>query len=61
MSAALDCEPDVVECRRHIERALGGLSTLHVGPLDYNVAQTIDDLLVAVRLLECFGKEHRSE
>lgn len=61
MSAALDCEPDVVECRRHIDRALGGLSTLHLGPLDYNVTQTIDDLLAAIRLLERFGKEHRKD
>lgn len=63
MSAATSFghEPDIVECRRYIDRALASLGTLHLGPLDYNVTQTIDDLLVAVRLLERFGTEHRGE
>lgn len=62
MSAApFDNEPDVIECRRHVDRALGGISTLHLGPLDYNVASTIDDLLAAIRLLERFKKDHYSE
>jgi hypothetical protein len=62
MSAAIDLnnEPDVVECRRRIDRALGGLNTLHVGPLDDNIATTIDDLLAAIDLLERLEKEHRS-
>jgi hypothetical protein len=60
-AAPFDREPDIVECRSRIERALGGLATLHLGPLDYNVAQTVDDLLVAIRLLERFGTEHRGE
>lgn len=60
-ATSFDNEPDMVECRRHIDRALGGLSMLHLGPLDYNVATTVDDLLAAIRLLERFEKEHRSE
>lgn len=53
-------EPDIVEARAHIDRALGGISTLHLGPLDWNVSSTIDDLLVAIRLIERFGKDRRS-
>jgi hypothetical protein len=57
-AASFDNEPDAVECRRHIDRALGGLSTLHLGPMDYNVSSTIDDLLSAIRLLEKIKNEH---
>lgn len=40
------------EARRYIERALAGIATLDLGPLDYNVSTTIDDLLAAQRVLE---------
>lgn len=56
-SPSFDEEPDIVECRRYIDRALAGLHTLHLGPLDYNVATTVDDLLAAARMLEQFGKD----
>jgi hypothetical protein len=45
------------EARRYIERALGGIATLEIGPLDYNVATTIDDLLAAQRVLEQLRSE----
>ena len=42
----------LAEARLNIERALGSLDTLYLGPLDYNVATTIDYLRVAERLIE---------
>lgn len=48
-------EPDVIEAARYIDRARAGLSVLHIGPLAYNVRTTVDDLLVAIRLLERFS------
>jgi hypothetical protein len=48
-------DPALIECRAQIDRALGGLNTLHLGPLDYNVATTVDNLLAAVHLLEEFS------
>ena len=50
MSAAL-----LDEARQYIDRALGGINTLHIGPLDYNVLTTVDDLKVAARLIEEYG------
>ena len=51
-------DPALIECRDQIDRALGGLNTLHLGPLDYNVATTVDNLLAAVRLLEEFSRRN---
>lgn len=56
-SRSFNEEPSVIECLRYIDRALGGVRTLHIGPLDYNVATTVDDLLAAARVLEQFGKD----
>lgn len=50
-------EPAVAEARRYIERAQGGISTLHLGPLDHNVTTTVDDLRTAAAILEQFGKD----
>lgn len=57
---SFDNEPKIVECRRHIDRAIGGISTLHIGPLDYNVSSTIDELNAAIGLLQWFI-DRRSE
>jgi hypothetical protein len=46
----------IAEARRYIDRALGGLSTLHLGPLDYNIATTADDLRAAASVLEQIGR-----
>jgi len=53
--------PDVIECRRRIELAAASLNSLHLGPLDYNVATTKDDLVVAIRLLEKLESEHKAQ
>lgn len=52
-------EPDEIiqEVLASVNRAIGGINTLHIGQLDYNIATTVDDLLVAIRLLEQFGQE----
>ena len=50
----------VVEARAHIERALGGISTLHLGPLDYNVSQVCDDLLSAAEWIRLLLEEERA-
>lgn len=49
---------EVREVRQRVERALGGINTLHLGPLDYNISTTTDDLKVAICLLEQFGERH---
>jgi hypothetical protein len=56
-AGSFDDEPAIAEARRYVDRALGGIDTLHLGPLDYNVAQTVDYLLAAARVLEQFGKD----
>ena len=52
-------EPDEIiqEALASVEMAVGGIRTLHIGPLDYNIATTVDSLLVAVRLLEQLGRD----
>lgn len=45
------------EARAMIDRAIGGINSLHLGPLDYNIATTIDDLRAAERLIEAYGQE----
>lgn len=58
MRAELANDEAVKEARCSVERALGGIDTLHCGPLDYNISTTTDDLKVAIRLLEQFGQQH---
>ena len=49
-------DPDVTAARIAVTRAMAGIGTLHLGPLDYNVRTTIDELLIAVRHLERFDQ-----
>lgn len=42
----------VIEARSYVERAMGGINTLNLGPLDYNVATTTDYLRQSAYLLE---------
>lgn len=51
---SFDDHPDIIECGRHIDRAIGGLSTLHLGPLDYNVSSAVDNLRAAEAYLHKF-------
>jgi hypothetical protein len=57
MRPSIENEAPIKEVHNYIERALGGLATLHLGPLDYNVWQTIDYLRTAAAILEQFGKD----
>jgi len=52
-------EPDEViqEVLLVLNRAIGGVNTLHLGPIEANIATTVDDLLVAVHLLEQLGRD----
>jgi len=45
-------ESAIAQVRLYIERALGGLNTLHLGPLDYNVFTTTDYLRTAANMLD---------
>jgi len=47
--------PLIDEARTFIDRAIAGLNTLHLGPLDYNISTTVDDLRTAERLIEEYG------
>ena len=47
----------IQEVLASINRAIGGVNTLHIGPIGYNISTTVDDLLVAIRLLERLGEE----
>jgi hypothetical protein len=49
--------PILTEARSYVERAIGGLETLHVGPLDYNVFSTCDYLRTAALLIEQYARE----
>lgn len=42
----------LADARDYLDRANGGLSTLHVGPLEYNVTATADYLRTAADCLE---------
>ena len=55
--AAPFSSPTLDEAHACVERAMGGLHTLHVGPLDHNVFRTADDLRMAAKLLELFEQE----
>lgn len=52
--------PFLDEARERLDRALGGINTLHLGPLDYNIFTTVDELMAAARLIEAYGKEKAS-
>ncbi len=51
--------PLLQEAKERLNRAFGGIETIDLGPVDYNVSTTTDDLLVAIRLLEAYGQEVR--
>jgi hypothetical protein len=51
--------PQLAEARRYIERAIGGVETMHLGPLDYNVFQTADYLRTAAALIEQFYQNQK--
>jgi hypothetical protein len=53
---ALESET-VREARRYVERAMGVLDTLDLGPLDYNVTTSADYLRTAAALLEQYQQE----
>jgi hypothetical protein len=53
----LENEQAVKEARSYVDRALGMISTLHLGPLDYNVTTACDYLRTAAAILEDFGRE----
>lgn len=42
----------LADARDYLDRAMGGLNTLHLGPLDYNVTTTADYLRTAAACLE---------
>ncbi len=54
-------EPEIKEARSYIDRALGGILTLHIGPLDYNAGNTADALLAAARCVEEFERRRSRE
>ncbi len=45
------------EARSYIERAMGFVDTMDIGPIDYNAATAADYLRTAASLLETLGKE----
>lgn len=48
-------DPLLVEARAFIDRAVAGINTLHIGPIDYNISTTVDDLRTAERLIQEYG------
>lgn len=48
----------LADARDYLDRAKGGLATLDVGPLDYNVTQTADYLRTAAACLEEHLRQH---
>lgn len=42
----------LADARDYADRASGGLATLHIGPLDYNITTTADYLRTAAACLE---------
>lgn len=59
MRESFDEEVLVKSARNYATRALGIIDTLHLGPLDYNVATAADNLRTAAAELERFGREHK--
>lgn len=57
MSRFPESDEVIQEVLSSINRAIGGVNTLHLGPIDYNIATTVDDLLAAIRLLEQLGRD----
>lgn len=47
----------VQEARLYVERAMGFIDTIDIGPIDYNAATAADYLRTAASLIEQFGKE----
>ena len=60
MRPSLKNEQAVKEARSYVERAIGQIDTLHLGPLDYNVTTACDYLRTAAAFLEDFGRTYRS-
>ena len=58
MSAAIQDAAPVREARGYVERGLGVIDTLDLGPLDANIAQAADYLRTAAALLEEFGRRN---
>jgi hypothetical protein len=56
MRDSFENEPAVKEARSYADRALGQIKSLHLGPLDYNVATACDYLRTAAAILEEFGR-----
>jgi hypothetical protein len=50
----MDENPFLARAKALAERGLGGISTLHLGPLDYNISTTVDDLRTAAKHLEFY-------
>lgn len=57
MMSESEIDASLKEALRSVERAIGGINTIHIGPLDHNIRTTVDDLLVAIRLLEQVGRD----
>jgi hypothetical protein len=51
----------LADARSYLDRAIGGLATLHIGPLDYNVTTTADYLRTAADCLEEHLRQHEQE
>jgi hypothetical protein len=47
----------VKEALRYAERGVGGIETLHLGPLDYNITTAADYLRTAANLLEQYQRD----
>lgn len=58
MENSFENEKFVMEARDNAEVAIGIIDTLHLGPLDYNVATAADYLRTAAGLLEQFQREY---
>lgn len=52
MSITSELDQEFNEAKASLERAIAGINTIHLGPLDYNIVTTVDDCLVAIRILE---------
>ncbi|HQT38910.1 MAG TPA: hypothetical protein PK231_05750 [Acidocella sp.] len=47
----------VIQTRQHLERALGVLNTLHLGPLDANILTVEDYCVTASRCIKLLAQE----
>lgn len=48
----------VSEAMQYVDRAVGVIHTLHLGPLDYNVTTAVDYLRTAAKALEEYGNRN---